>query len=84
MKTKIVKTIVYLFLGIVSAYISSLCASWISINEHVNTTNYTLMQLTNYRFMFAGNFIGFFVFVIGSMGCLALILETFFGKITNE
>lgn len=80
MKTKIIKSIVYLFLGIISAYITSLCASWISINEHVNTTNYTLMQLTNYRFMFSGNFIGFFVFGIGCLGWLALILETFFGK----
>lgn len=84
MKNKIITSILYLFLGIVFAYISLLCASWISIHENVNTTNYTLMQLTNYRFMFAGNFIGSFVLALGGLGCLALILETFFGKITNE
>lgn len=84
MKTKIIKSILYLFIGIVSAYISTLCVSWICIHENTDTTKYTLIQLANYRFMFGGNVVGFFVFIIGAMGCLSLILQTFFGKIPNE
>lgn len=84
MKTKIIDSILYLIIGIVSAYISMICASWICIHENTNITNYTLMQLTNYRFMFVGNIVGWFVFMIGSIGCLSLILQTFFGKIPNE
>jgi len=84
MKTKIIYSILYLIIGIVSAYISTLCVAWICLHENTDITKYTLIQLTNYRFMFGGNVVGFFVFMFGSIGCLSLILQTLFGKIPNE
>jgi hypothetical protein len=69
-----------IILGVGLVYLSTLCFTWCGFLDKIDSTNFTLMQLTTYRFKFFGSFMcGMFSASI-VVGLLGTALTSLIGK----
>jgi hypothetical protein len=69
MVKKVSLTICAIALGVLFLYVGFYLISFMDVYDKIDTSNYTIMQHTNYVFVYAFGAVGAIVFTVGS--CMA-------------